>query len=390
LNHGNSSNDHNENEKYMLTPSQVMSLLSSTIIGIGVLTLPRAATADSDQSGWISVILGGILSIVGLWFILQLGRMFPRIDFISISQRLLGTHKTSMVGKVLTFPFVLVFIVFWFGSTASVARTFGDVVVTAVLIKTPLEVIVGSMLVIGFVMVMCDLEAMARVHEVLLPIIIIPVLLIALFSFQSATFIRLLPVFDVEWKDLFKGIMATVFSFQGFETLAIYMGNVDIRTQHMKRAAMTGMVIPMVVYALITIAGITSFGFEELQRLMWPTLELVKTTEMPGLVLERLESAFLGVWVAAVFTTFAGFYFTACYAAKQLFQLKSHRSVAIIMFPVLYFVAMWPENVHQLFDYLDIIAYLGVGITFSSLPLLFFIALLRRGKKEAPAMGEQQ
>ncbi len=370
----------NVNEQYTFSPAQIMSLISSTLIGIGVLTLPRAVTSDAHQSGWMSVILGGFVSWIGLWLILRLGRMFPGHNIITISHRLLG--------KFLTFPIMLIYIVFWFASTAGVARTFGDVVVTAVLVKTPLEVIVGSMLLVGFILVMCDMEVIARAHEVLLPLIIIPVLLIALFSFQSASFVRLMPVFDTDWKGLLSGMTAASFSYQGFETLGVYMGNTHIRSKHTMKAAMIGMAIPMVVYTLITIAGITAFGYEELQRLMWPTLELVKTTEVPGLVLERLESAFLGVWVVAVFTTFAGFYFTYCFAAKIMFNRKNHRAIAIITLPLLYLVAMMPENVHQLFDYLDIVAYVGVAITFGSLFLWFLLALLKKGKSEAPLKGD--
>ncbi len=383
------NHDSNADEQYTFTPSQIMSLITSTIIGVGVLTLPRTVTATSHQSGWISVFIGGLISGLIIWFILKIGQMFPKHNIISISHRLLSSKGNFVIGKLLTLPIVLIFIAFWFLTTAGVARTFGEVVVTAVLIKTPLEVIVASMLIVAAVMVLCDMEVMARVNEALLPILIIPVLFIALFSFQSSNFLRLLPLLTTDWHGLVQGMFAAAFAFQGYEIIALYTSNMDIRSKKTTRAAIFGIVIPMVIYALIVIAGITSFGHEELQRLMWPTLELVKTTEMPGLILERLESAFLGVWVAAVFTTVANLYFTACLAAKYVFSLRTHRYIAIAMLPVLYYAGMWPDNVHQLFDYLDIIAYVGFYITLLSPIVLIMVALVRREREVFPEEEKQ-
>jgi len=380
----------NTSDEYTFTPSQVMSLITSTIIGVGVLTLPRSVTEPAQQSGWISVILGGLLSCVGLWLFLILGRMFPGSNIISIGRKLFGSDRIPVIGKIFSFPLILSYLVFWFFTAAAVARIFGEVVVTAVLVKTPLEVIVGTMLFVAFIMVMCEMEVMARIHEALLPILIIPVLLIALFSFQSANFIRLLPLFEVSWEGMLAGIIAAMFSFQGYDVITVYMNNMELTSERTTRAAMFGMSIPILVYTLIVIAGISAFGYEELQRLMWPTLELVKTTEVPGLILERLESAFLGVWVAAVFTTLASNYFTACFAAMQIFQFKTHRYLAVGFLPALYFTAMWPDNVHQLFQYVKYVAYYGMVVFFGSTLFMIVLALIRRGTRTADVQEEKQ
>lgn len=366
-----------KDNNFVMSGSQVMSLITSTIIGVGVLTLPRTVTETAHQSGWISVIIGGCLGAAILWLILKLGKRFEGLGLINISEEVLGAKNHKRLGRILTFPFILLFLLYWMSTTAGVARTFGEVVVTAVLIRTPLEVIVGSMLLVAFVLVLYDLEVVARVNEVLLPIIIIPVLFIAILSFQSADFIRLLPIFAVDWKTLLQSGFFASFAYLGYELIALFSGNMKLNRET-TRAAMLGIGVPILVYALIAVAGISAFGYEELQQLMWPTLELVKTTEMPGLILERLESAFLGVWVAAVFTTSANLFFSICFATKKVLNLKTHRYIAVILLPLLYFLAMWPQNVHQLFQYLQYAAYAGLGLSFFGPLLIILMAMIRK------------
>jgi spore germination protein len=369
---------HHKEDEYIFSPSQVMSLITSTIIGVGVLTLPRTVTETAHQSGWLSTLAGGLVGIIVLMFIFVLGKRFVGEDIFSISQEVLGGKKHKIIGRILSFPVTLAFVVFWITTTAGTARTFGEVVVTAVLVRTPLEIIVGSMLFVSYIMVMYDVEVMARVNEVLLPIIIIPVLLISLLAFQSAHFSRLLPLISVDWKEILKGTLFGSFSYLGYETVGLYIGNMDTSTKKTMKAMIYGVAIPMLVYTLIVIAGIAAFGYEELSRLMWPTLELVKTTEVPGLILERLESAFLGVWVAAVFTTTANLYFSISFAIKKLFKLHNHRYIALGVLPVLYVMAMWPKNVTELFNYLHNIAYIGLALGFISPLSLLLIALIRK------------
>lgn len=379
----------NKNQEYVLTSSQVMSLITSTIIGVQVLTLPRTITEVAHQSGWISVLIGGMVSLFGMGIILILGKRYPGYNLISISQEVLGVKKNQTVGRVMAFPLLATFILYWLISTAMIARTFGELVVTAVLIKTPLEVIVLSMLLVALTMVLYDLEVMARVNEVLLPIIIIPVLFIALLSFQSADFIRLLPLIAVDWKGLLQGVLIGSLAYQGFEMMALYLGNMNVLNKETNRAAYFGIMFPMLIYTLIVVAGISAFGYEELQRLMWPTLELVKTTEMPGLILERLESAFLGVWVAAVFTSVANLYFSACYLSMKVFRLKSHRWFAVGVFPILYYTAMWPENVLQLFNLLEYLSYIALALGFVSPLFLLFFAIIRKKGNQEKQGGKQ-
>jgi spore germination protein len=242
-----------------------------------------------------------------------------------------------------------------------------------------LEVIIITMFLLAQLLCMHEVEVVARVNELLFPLILFPILFIALASFQKAEWNNIFPLYRASGKALFEGMYEAVYSFSGYEIMLIFFAYAHENNSKV-RAGFYGIGIAMFVYTLIVLAGIAVFGFEELQRVSWPTLELVKTTQVPGLILERLESAFLAVWVAAVFTTVANAYYAFVYGLRQLFNkgIVFQRIVSALMFIPLFFIALWPQNIVEIFrisSYLGIVSLaLNLGV-----PTLYWIVLLARG-----------
>src|SRR5690606_20972681 len=138
---------------------------------------------------------------------------------------------------------------------------------------------------------------------------------------------------------------------------------------HMRRpakvfkASVAAMIVTGILYLAIVIAAVAVFGTEEINRLLWPTLELAKMTALPANILERLDVAFLAVWVTAVFTTlFSSYYFTA-YSMAELCRLKDHKLFSSIVIPFIFIVAMFPGNVLQLYEIVTTIGSLGLILT---------------------------
>ncbi|WP_020615169.1 GerAB/ArcD/ProY family transporter [Paenibacillus daejeonensis] len=370
-----------ESEGSVISSRQSASIIASTMIGVGVLTLPRVAVHGTNQSGWIGIVIGTAIAMLMTWVISRLGGRFGGQSIVGYGAELLAPPRLKWIGKVLVFPFLLLLLVYWGWASALVARLFGEVVSTTMLPTTPVEVIIVTMLVAGLFMTMYAVEVMARVNEIMLPLIVVPILIIAVSSFQSGRLENLFPLFDLDWKMVMTSSFIMTSTMLGFEVMLLFSANVQ-QSPHLIRSNMIGVSIPGLLYLLIAIAGISVFGYEELQLLAWPTLELVKTTEVPGLILERLESAFLAVWVTAVFTTLANFYYATALIIKQMFKFSSHRWISVILLPVLYWLAMRPDNLYQLFATQNIIGNMGM-VAGLGIPLFFgLVGVLRRGKSE--------
>ncbi|MEF3303057.1 GerAB/ArcD/ProY family transporter [Paenibacillus sp. GYB003] len=362
---------------FLISNRQSSAIIASTLIGVGVLTLPRESANAAGESAWLAALGGGLISMVGMAIIVKLSNRYPGQSIVEYAASVFGPANRPLIGRLLSFPIFLALFLFWGTSTALVARTFGEVVITTVLTKTPLEVIISSMLITAFVFVMYDEEVLARVNEILLPIIVIPVLVIALSSLQSARLDNFLPVFDGNWGGLLKSMYTTSTSYLGFEMMAIFFAKAELSDKRMS-GSLVGIAIPSFIYVLIVVSGISVFGVEEMQLLAWPTLELVKTTEVPGLILERLESAFLGVWVAAVFTSVGNMYFATAIVARQAFKLRTHRWIAVCLLPIIYWLSLIPPNIQKLFEFQKWSGQIGIILAFVVPALLLLISLLRK------------
>src|SRR5690349_7730547 len=116
-------------------------VLISTINGVGVLPLPHFAANAVDSGAPLVTLLGMGLGMFGLWLVTKLGMRFP--------DKTLVLYSEDIIGKWLARLFSVLVILFFAELTALTAREFGEVVVTAVLKKTPLEVTVIVMLLLA-------------------------------------------------------------------------------------------------------------------------------------------------------------------------------------------------------------------------------------------------
>ncbi|WP_309123387.1 endospore germination permease [Paenibacillus sp.] len=371
-----------EHPETVISARQSSSIIASAIIGVGVLTLPRGAAEYARQSAWFSVILGALVAMLAVAVITLLSRRFPHQGIVAYGAEILGLGKGKAFGRLFTVPLLLLYIGSWGFSTVIVARMFGEVVITTVLTQTPLEVIISTMLLTAYILTLYGIEVMARVNEMLLPIIVVPVLLIAISSFQSARLYHLFPLQEgVDLTAFLRGIIVSSFAFLGFEVMTVFSEYVQ-QSDKLLRANLAGIAIPGGIYALIVFSGVAVFGVDELQLLAWPTLELVKVTEVPGLILERMESAFLGVWVAAVFTTTGTMYCATTLLIHRILGFKGkkpYRIIATILLPVFYWLSLLPQNIHALFQYQRYSGMLG-GVAALLIPALLLGIAIVRGK----------
>jgi spore germination protein len=234
-------------------------------------------------------------------------------------------------------------------------------VVTAVLVETPLEVTVASMLLLTFYFALSKDKVVFRVNEFLFPLMVVPLLILGILAFQKANYTRLLPLAPIETKGILQDLMGTILVYHGYEIILQFSSRFSSETKYM-RANLLGIGFVGLVYVLIVIAGIVSFGHEELQRLTWPTLELVKSVNVPGLILERAEAVFIGVWVAAVFTTAGNYFYAATHLISDMLRIRRTYLIAILLAPTIYFIAMHPRNQFDLFAATNRMTWFGITL----------------------------
>ncbi|WP_062107289.1 GerAB/ArcD/ProY family transporter [Bacillus niameyensis] len=356
-----------------ITLVQTTTILISTIIGVGVLRLPLIAVQSADTGAPLLTALAVLFSLFGLWIIIKLGLLFPKQSIIEYSEVIIG----KWLGKLYSFFMILFFTIL----TGLATREFGAVVVSAVLRETPLEVTVLVMLVMAAIYTRDNFNTFAYIHNFYVPAILIPGFIIVITSLSNANFLYLEPVWGNISTQSLTGTLTITALFQGAFIITIIIPVME-KPKKAMRAAIWGVAISGGFFVMMVAAALALFGPEELKKSMWPTLELARATQIPGNLLQRLDIVFLAVWVTAVFTTIYSNYVFTAHALKRFFQLKDHKMMAFFLLPIVFFIAMLPQETFQLYRVISIVGRLGIGITIVVPIVLIVLSKLRKLPKK--------
>lgn len=348
---------------------QAAAILVSTIIGVGILPLPLFAVRAADSGAPLATLLGTALAFAGLSLIAWLGMRFPNKSIIQYSEDLIGKWL-GWIGSV----FIIVFFAIL---TSLTAREFGEVVVTSVLKTTPVEVTVIVMLLLAAISTRNDITTFAHIHNFYFPALMVPGLLIIALSLKNADIINLQPLWGNDPKGMVGGIFTVAALFQGAFILTMVIPAMR-RPEKAMKASIWGILVAGGLYVSIVAATVSVFGAEESRKLLWPTLELAKATSLPANVLERLDAAFLAVWVTAVFTTlFSSYYFTI-HSLSKLLRLRDHRMFSFFLLPIVFVLAMLPANILHMYEIIQNVGRIGLFITIAYPGLLLVISFIRK------------
>jgi len=355
---------------------QMSALLSGTMLGVGVLSLPALLADNLKTDGWVLLIINGIIASILVIIINKVARLYPGKTFIQFGKELV----TAPVANII----LIIFAVYLIGLGAFAVRIFAEVVKMLLLSQTPTEFIIITMLLTTSYIARVGIEGLARMVTIVLPIVLIPIILILISALPDLDYTNLLPTFRFSLTDLLKGIPTTFFSFIGFEFLLIYLGFVDKPKESVKYSLLSIGAVTF-TYLVAFFVTLAQFGEIELTHQLWPVLSLMKTIQIPGAFIENIEGVVMAIWVFGVFTSLAPVLYGIAVILSGLFKAKEHNYFVLPVIPIIYVLSLVPDNLASVYAYMDTFTnYLGTFATIV-VPVVFFIAALFKGKRKKEA-----
>jgi spore germination protein len=371
------------NKPKTITVMQFAMNLGTTIIGVGLLAFPRITAQHAGTGAPLATLLGVLLMLGCALMLSYLGHQYPNMTLFEYSDKLLG----RWLGRIVTLALVLYFLEL----EAMAAREFGEVVVTSVLQRTPLEITILIMLVLAATAARNDVTVFSRILTFYMPFVYIPVLVLIALTLRSARLTNILPIISFGYQTnvsnyvyaiLFVACLFQNYMITGLLTPYMY------QTNKAWKGALIGVVAAGAVYLILDVATLAVFGTEEMKNLIWPTLELAKTAAIPLFFLERLDPVFLAVWVTAVFTAIFASYYFSIQGLVHLFNFQDHRAFTSLLVPVVFLAAMQPSNIVDVYRMVQWVGLSGLVLTVGIPALLFALhfgtgALKRKQVKRA-------
>ncbi len=357
-----------------ITTKQAAVFLTNTVLGAGILTLPRGVTEQvQTPDAWLSVLIGGGIVILVIWVMVKLSQQFPGNTIYQYSRRIVGTVPGGFLSVLLIIYFIII--------AGFEIRVLAEVTIFFLLEGTPIWAIVIPFIWIGSYLIFGGINSIARLYQIVLPISLFFLLLCFVFSLRIFQIDHLRPVLSDGIFPVIKGLKSTILVFAGCEvvmTLVAFM-------QHPEKAfkAMAaGICIPLVLYFLTVFMVIGGLSVDSTVTSTWPTINLMRSFEIPGFLFERLEFPLLVIWVMQMFCNFCSFFFNASLGISQVFGVK-YRYAIFGLIPLIFISTMTPIRMMEVFSLGDAIGYMGI-LLFLMIPVFLSIVLMirRKGMKQ--------
>lgn len=353
-------------------------ILAATMLGAQVVSLPGQIVPQAEQLAWISVILGGGLFFGAAWLQLKLAALYPDRDFTDYLPELMGKWPgLGIIGLFLCLYFVVTWVTL---------QQFSRVLTFFMFDRTPGDVIIMTMLAVILYCVVQDLGTVVRVTEFTFLFSIGMLGLIwmtSIFNFQPD---NLLPLWTDKPLSILTASLNTWGTYGGYEIILPLFPFISRRKQKLTVATGAAFVFTLVVSLLVVILTVGVITVEGVKNESYPTLVVVRSVELPGTFVERLENYLLIAWIPLIFNTLAVIVYSMSHTLSRLWGFADHRPWALALTPLLYLGATLLDGLDQVIVAGKVLTGAGVVFSLAIVPLVYLIARWR-GKGAAGSGG---
>ncbi|MFZ3579651.1 GerAB/ArcD/ProY family transporter [Virgibacillus sp. DJP39] len=362
-----------------ISEREIMIAVPSMVIGVAVLTLPRdLASVTSASDGWVAILGSGLVAIAIIWLLAKLTSGFPNQSFFTFTSTILSKPVAIIISFILA--------IIWLNVTAYIVRSISEVSKQYLFDQTPVEVIGLCFLLVVVYAVSGSRAGLFRLNMMFLPIILIISFIVSIFNLSLFEPPQLLPMFKTDFNGYLEGLHTGLTSYAGFIIALFYIGLVENPKNTPKYAAI-GMSIPVLMYLMFFILCIGVFGNEVTANLVFPTVELAKSVEIPGGFFERFESVFFVIWIMAIFNTTAMALDIAVLSIHSIFKKAKKIKVVLLLTPIVYCTSMLPQSLVEVASFGAIVSNAALIFTLLVGSFLLVIAKVRGvgqvGKKKS-------
>ena len=353
---------------------QIKALIVTTIVGVGILSLPSDVALILNNDGWIAIVLGGLITIPFIMIIDRIFKMYPNKSFFQIGREVLNPIIFNL--------FLILILVYSILLLAYATRTFAEVIKAYLLETTPTEIIIITMLVAVSYIARGQIEDIARMALIIYPIIIASVIFLVVINLPNMDYTNIYPIFNISPKVIPKGIMAALFSYLGYEFIIFALPYAEDSKKTLGYS-LRAMFFVIGIYLIVFLVTLSQYGVDQLKREIWPTIAVIKEVDLPGYFLENLDGIVMAVWVMVVFGTLGPFLYASGLILSNIFKTKTHDFLILYLLPIIYIIGLIPENIVQINEILGkLVNYFAIASVMIIPTIIFVLAYIKKRRQK--------
>jgi len=358
-----------------LTNRQISFIMYCIIVGYGIINLPKNAAVAADTGGWVSIILATIIFL----FITCL------LTYLQYAHegKTLYEYSTELVGKFITYVFMIICIVYFFSFSSMLVRLYCETIKATILPKTPVLYLSLLFYIVVLYALTKGITVIARMCEIYGALSIISFIFINSIIFTQGKTVNLRPFFATSDIVMYlKAIPKMILPLLGMEVL-LFLPISKTKNSHIFKyttltVGLIGLLYIFVVESTTSVVGIDSIVSHKAN-----VFSIIRGVDVPYLeFLRRLDGVYIGVWTMNVICACSLWSYGTTTFINKLLKKAQHKHLAFIVILTSFVVSQIPKTTEQVETIIDYASYFGV-LVFLIIPLILLLIMKvkKHGKK---------
>lgn len=359
-------------EEGKISTRQVTLLLFCLLTSFLYYSLPQMTISKIKQDAWLALLVTFVVDAALAVIFYVLGLRYPNQTMVQYSETILGPWLGKLIG--------LSFVLFFAGSLLLQLLVMSNFLYTALMPETPVIVFSLIILLVSAYAVNAGLEVIARLSEIIGPIMLISLLVVFFLNLNRVELAKLFPMFQHSAAEVFKASLLPVSLFGICIVMGMLMAYHNIPKENLKAkwiAITMGTLLAILIYLqLVTVLGV---NMSSIQR--YPVYRLVKMIEI-GDFFERIEPLMVIFWVGGSFIAVSILYYNSVLGLAQVLKMQRYQPLTplvgggILLASVISF-----RNVTEMTRFTEgVFPYLALVVEDLLMTLLFTVSYIRHGK----------
>lgn len=343
-----------------------------TVIGTSIFYYPRLLSEGVGTDGWVVIILTGIIVVPFLYILCKSIKVNGYKRFTHMLQDRFGIVIGSIIGIYVVIAGIFI--------VSIEMRVFTEVVKMYLLENTPTEFIILLMILVGSILVRGEIESIIKFNAITFWTMFIPIILVIPFVLFNADFTNIFPILNHTPMEYGKLIRPSLYSFVGFGILYMVIPLLKEKRGAFK-VTMNSLIFITIFYVVIVISTLLVFPSRYNASLLWPTITMISTVNIPGAFLERWEGFVMIFWILFYFAKFANILCFSAEIVKDVFHLQDVKLSVALIVPFIYLVALYPENIAEVYAMRDRYMIYVDTVIIGLIPIALLIAGLGKTRR---------
>jgi spore germination protein KB len=369
-------------EKENISLSQLLTLLINFLLGSAIVV---GVGGEAKNDAWLAILLGGLIGMVIIALVHFFVYRFPDKNMFQVFE--------FCIGRKITIVCTLMYIIYYLYISSRVIRDFGELMATAILPNTPIEMMsLTFCLLMGYIMYL-GFEVLARTSEVFTPYIFGFFLLLAIFLFASGSveFNQIQPILGEGIKPVIKTAFTKLAFFPFGEMIAFSVIYASLTNKkYSLRVSIVGVGLATLLLSTSSLLMIVSLGVDSVSRSNFPLLSTARVVSI-GNFIERIDALVVFIIMLGVFIKGSLFFYAGLKGLEYIFNLPyRYFALPVSMIISLFSILVSVDFADHIQEGIKMVPYylhfpFQVVLPF----ILFLLVMWKQRRSKSKSRGEQ-